>query len=137
MGQNGTTEFIFAHHAEKVREENIYQEAPGYPMITRKGETQTREKTQMLVEVINKMPAESALILGGVSRAVRTKSTLAVFVDELRELLRDRIETREKGEIIFAKSRSERELTATADFLTGLRKKTCDTSNWIGCAATQ
>lgn len=90
MGQNRLTEFIFANHAEAVRgEKNMYQEqeAPGYPMITKKGETQTREKTQMLVGVINKMPAGSVLVLGGVSNAARTKSTMAVYASELWKLL--------------------------------------------------
>jgi len=84
---NGLTEFIFAHHADKVvRGENMADEAPGYPMITKLGEWLTREKAKMLMGVIDKMPAGAVLILGGVSNAARTKSTLAVYTDELFKL---------------------------------------------------
>lgn len=91
--KKGVTKFIFTHHAEKVVwGENKADEAENYPMITRRGEAQTREKAKTLVGVVNDMPAGSVLILGGASEVARTQSTLAVYTDELRKLLPGRRE---------------------------------------------
>src|SRR3989344_5862012 len=84
---NGMTEFIFAHHAENLGSRDLTHEAPGYPMITRKGEADTRKKAQTLLRVVNNLPAGGVLALCGFSTAVRTHSTLAVYADELRKLL--------------------------------------------------
>lgn len=77
------TRFVFCHHAERA-DRNPGKESKNFPGITEKGETQIRKKTKMLVGIIESMPSDSALILGGCSKAIRTASTLAVFTDELR-----------------------------------------------------
>lgn len=87
----GGSAFIFAYHAEKVGEKNMADEAKRYPMITKNGEKQTREKTKKtLVGAIEKLPNGSVMVLGGVSTAARTRSTLDVYFDELWKLLSGR-----------------------------------------------
>ena len=85
--ENGLTEFVFAHHAENLGSGDLTHEAVGYPMITKKGESDTRKKAQILLRVVNNLPAGGVLALCGFSKAVRTHSTLAVYADELRKLL--------------------------------------------------
>jgi len=90
------TRFVFCHHAERTGK-NPGRESKNFPGITEKGETQTREKTKMLASTVKGMSDKSVLILGGCSKAVRTKSTLMVFTDELRQIFKD------KKDVIFSK----------------------------------
>jgi len=83
--QDGITEFILTFHAENLGNRDLTHEALGYPMITKKGEADTRKKAQILLRVVNSLPAGGVLALCGFSKAVRTHSTLAVY--ELRKLL--------------------------------------------------
>ncbi|KKS73632.1 MAG: hypothetical protein UV45_C0029G0003 [Candidatus Azambacteria bacterium GW2011_GWB1_42_72] len=85
--QDGITEFILTFHAENLGNRDLTHEALGYPMITKKGEADTRKKAQILLRVVNSLPAGGVLALCGFSKAVRTHSTLAVYADELRKLL--------------------------------------------------
>ncbi len=108
MGQqNGMTEFILTFHAENLGARDLTHEAPGYPMITKKGEADTRKKAQILVRVVDNLPAGGVLVLCGFSRAVRTHSTLKVYADELRKLLnggRDIIFFQDSSSAICAKT---------------------------------
>ncbi len=91
------TNFVFCHHAERA-DRLAGKESEQYPGITIKGEGETREKTKVLAKMIFGLPGGSVVILGGCSKAIRTKSTLMVHTDELRQTF-----VNEK-DIIFSKS---------------------------------
>ncbi|MDO8443673.1 MAG: hypothetical protein Q7S78_01660 [Candidatus Azambacteria bacterium] len=80
------TKFVLCHHAERA-DRSAGKESERYPGITIKGEEQAREKTKMLAKMICGLPGGSVIVLGGCSKAIRTKSTLMVFTDELRRTL--------------------------------------------------
>lgn len=89
------TKFIFCHHGERS-DRGLGVGSEKYWGLTMNGVAETRKKAEVLVKTINDVPNSSAIILGGCSKAIRTKSTLMVFIDELR-----RIYEKEKG-IIFS-----------------------------------
>ena len=82
------TKFVFCHHAERS-DRGLGVESERYWGLTRIGVAQTCEKTKILEKTINDAPSGSIMILGGCSKAIRTKSTLMVFTDELRRTFRD------------------------------------------------
>lgn len=92
------TKFVLCHHAERADRRPRWEESDKYPGITRDGEKETREKTKMLADMIRGLAGGSVVVLGGCSKAVRTKSTLAVFMDELQQLFGG-----DEKDIIFSK----------------------------------
>jgi hypothetical protein len=95
------TRFVFCHHAERADKRPAWEESDKYPGITKEGEKDTRKKTKALAKMICDSPVDSVVILGGCSKAIRTKSTLMVFTDELRQIFQN-----EKG-ILFSKPFSQ------------------------------
>ena len=91
------TKFILCHHAERADRRPAWEESDKYPGITKEGEKDTREKTKALVKMIRELPAGSVVVLGGCSKAIRTKSTLMVITDELRRTFGD------EKDVIFSK----------------------------------
>ena len=89
------TKFIFCRHGERS-DRGVGVESVEYWGLTRNGVIEVRKKTEALIKTIEDAPNNTAIILGGCSKAIRTKSTLQVFTDELR-----RIYEKEKG-IIFS-----------------------------------
>ena len=91
MKGNGA-EFIMCFHADRAQEDGR-DEAPLYPGITKAGEQKTRGKAGKIIEnIISRLPNGAVVILSGVSRAIRTRSTLAVYADELENLLKNKTE---------------------------------------------
>lgn len=88
--QRGVSEFVLSYHAERVTRENQVEESEKYFGITKKGEKETRGKAIVLADKINHLPNGSVTILNGVSKAVRTRSTLEVYTDELQNIFRNR-----------------------------------------------
>jgi len=84
------TRFVFCHHAERADRRPAGEESEKYPGITIKGEKETREKARVLAEMVCDLSDGSVVILSGISRAVRTRSTLAVYADEFEKLLADK-----------------------------------------------
>lgn len=79
--------FIFSRHAEKISEETPEgQLSERYFGITKEGEEKSREQTHEIAKIIENLPDRSVIILGGTSMAIRTKSTLEVYTDELRNI---------------------------------------------------
>ncbi len=78
--------FVLCHHAERA-DRSAGKESEKFPGITQKGEEETREKTKVLAKMICNLPGGHVVILGGCSKAIRTKSTLMVHTDELRRIL--------------------------------------------------
>lgn len=91
------TKFVLCHHAERA-DRLAGKESENYPGITIKGEEQAREKTKVLAKMILGLPGGSVVVLGGCSKAIRTKSTLMVHTDELRRTFQD------KKDIVFSRS---------------------------------
>ncbi|MFH1990279.1 MAG: hypothetical protein ABIJ19_00255 [Patescibacteria group bacterium] len=79
------TKFVICHHAERA-DRSLGVESERYWGLTRTGVAQAREKTKILVKTISDAPGGSVIVLGGCSKAIRTKSTLMVFTDELRQI---------------------------------------------------
>lgn len=79
--------FILSRHGEHTGGltplENRSQE---FSDLTKEGERQTRLQADQVAEEIRNLPGRSIVILGGVSDAVRTRSTLEVYEDELRKI---------------------------------------------------
>lgn len=85
------SEFIFSRHAKKATPETPEEElSEKYFGITREGEKETRARAKELVDIIEGLPDKSIVILSGVSRAVRTRSTLEIYGSELRSIFKDR-----------------------------------------------
>ncbi len=80
------TMFVTFRHAEKIVGEDYTNEAPSYPMITKRGEAQTREMAKEFFKNIEDAPEGTVVVFCGCSKAVRTRSTLAVLADEVRRL---------------------------------------------------
>lgn len=85
-----TSKHLFSRHAEKVTKKTPDDEkSEKYFGITRGGERRTREAAKELAEKIRKLPDGAVVILGGVSKNIRTRSTLEAYGDSLREFLAD------------------------------------------------
>ena len=106
------TKFVLCHHAERA--DSAGKESKEYPGITVKGEKETREKTKTLAKMICDLPDGSVVVLGGCSKAVRTRSTLSVFTDELRRTFRD------EKDVIFSKPFNSAEPLGALKEISGL-----------------
>lgn len=90
MCQSGISKFILSRHADKVTRGKKKEESKKYFGITERGEQAARLKVRVLADKVETLPDGSVIILCGVSKAVRTRSTLKVYADELRKLFKDR-----------------------------------------------
>ncbi len=85
------SEFIFSRHAKKATPETPKEElSEEYFGITKEGEKEIRARARELADIVEKLPDKSIVILSGVSRAGRTRSTLEIYGSELRGIFRDR-----------------------------------------------
>jgi hypothetical protein len=82
-------EFIFSRHAKRTREKTPAGEKSEYFGITKEGEMETRKRAGDIAEIINNLPEKSIIVLGGVSKAGRTRSTIEVHIDELKKIFKD------------------------------------------------
>ncbi len=97
------SEFILSRHAEKIRTETSEEEkSEEYLGVTKEGEKETREKTKEIAKIIEELPEETVVILSGVSDIIRTRSTLKIHGDELRNIFKDR------NDIIFIPKEKEK-----------------------------
>jgi len=84
-------EFILSRHAKKVEKSTRDNElSENYPGITKEGEKEAREKTREIKEIIENLPQEAVVILSGISKAIRTRSTLEIYGDELKNNFKNR-----------------------------------------------
>lgn len=83
-------EFIFSRHAKKTGKEIPDSEKSEYFGVTKEGEMETREKAKDIAEIINNLPEKSIIVLGGVSKAVRARSTIEIYTDELKKIFKNR-----------------------------------------------
>lgn len=84
--QETTIQYIHSRHAKNTAKNTPEEEkSEKYFGITKEGESVTREKTEEIAEIIEELPEGSAVILSGVSKAIRTRSTLEAQGDELRK----------------------------------------------------
>ncbi len=85
------SEFIFSRHAKKAMPETPEEElSEKYFGITKEGEKEIRARARELADIVEKLPDKSIVILSGVSRAGRTRSTLEIYGSELRSIFKDR-----------------------------------------------
>ncbi len=85
------SEFIFSRHAKRATPETPEEElSEKYLGITKEGEKETRARAKELADIVEKLPDKSIVILSGVSRAVRTRSTLEIYGSELRSIFKGR-----------------------------------------------
>ena len=96
MDQSRMSEFILSRHAKRARL-GIEEEMSKYVGITREGEKEAREKIKKISDIIGNLPQGSVIILGGVSKAVHTRSTLELYTDELQRIFKD------KKDVVFSK----------------------------------
>lgn len=83
-------EFIISRHTEKTDRRTPEDEfSTDYFGITKKGEREAREKAREIAQLIKDLPDHSVAILSGISRAIRTRSTLEIYGDELRDVFSD------------------------------------------------
>jgi hypothetical protein len=83
-------EFIFSRHAKRTREKTPDGEKSEYLGITKEGEMETRKNAKDVAEIIDNLPEKSVIVLGGVSGAVRTRSTIEIYADELKKIFKGR-----------------------------------------------
>jgi len=85
------SEFIFSRHAKRTTPETPKEElSEKYFGITKEGEKEIRARVKELADIVEKLPDKSIVILSGVSRAGRTRSTLEIYGSELRSIFKDR-----------------------------------------------
>lgn len=85
------SEFIFSRHAKKATPETPEGElSEKYFGVTKEGEKETRARAKELADIVEKLPDKSIVVLSGVSRAERTRSTLKIYGDELRNIFKNR-----------------------------------------------
>lgn len=77
-------ESIVARHADRADEKKF--ESVEYPGITPEGVDVARFQAKNLLNFLEKAENGTILFLGGVSDQIRTRSTMRVFIDEIKEI---------------------------------------------------
>lgn len=82
------SEFFITRHSIKPKTGESSPEK--YPGISEEGVELAKKRVSEIIDLINKQPAGTVIPLLGVSPMERTRSTMKVYAEELKEKLKDR-----------------------------------------------